>query len=38
MKTTKRMIANIVEIVVGVTLTILGYTGVVDSYWSGMGT
>ena len=38
MKATKRMIANIVEIVVGVTLTILGYTGVVDSYWSGMGT
>ena len=38
MKATKRMIANIVEIVVGVILTILGYTGVVDSYWNGMGT
>ena len=38
MKANKRMIANIVEIVVGVILTILGYTGVVDSYWSGMGT
>ena len=38
MKATERMIANIVEIVVGVILTILGYTGVVDSYWSGMGT
>ena len=38
MKATKRMIANIVEIVVGVILTILGYTDVVDSYWSGMGT
>lgn len=38
MKATKRMIANIVEIVLGVILTILGYTGVVDSYWSGMGT
>ena len=38
MKATKRMIANIVEIVVGIILTILGYTGVVDSYWSGMGT
>ena len=38
MKAAKRMIANIVEIVVGVILTILGYTGVVDSYWSGMGT
>jgi hypothetical protein len=38
MKAAKRMIANIVEIVFGVILTILGYTGVVDSYWSGMGT
>ena len=38
MKATKRLIANILEIVVGVILTILGYTGVVDSYWSGMGT
>ena len=38
MKASKRMIANIVEIVVGIILIILGYTGVVDSYWSGMGT
>ena len=38
MKAAKRMIANIVDIVVVVILTILGYTGVVDSYWSGMGT
>ena len=38
MKLTKRLIANIFELVVGVILTILGYTGVVDSYWSGMGT
>ena len=38
MKATKRMIANIVEIILGVILTILGYTGILDSYWSGMGT
>ena len=38
MKVTKRLIASIFEIVIGTILTILGYTGVVDSYWSGMGT
>ena len=38
MKSTKRLIANILEIAVGIVLTILGYTGVIDSYWSGMGT
>ena len=38
MKVTKRLIASIFEIVIGIILTILGYTGVVDSYWSGMGT
>ena len=38
MKVTKRLIASIFEIVIGIILTILGYNGVVDSYWSGMGT
>ena len=38
MKATKRLIANILEIVAGIILTVLGYSGVVDSYWSGMGT
>ena len=38
MKVTKRLIASIFEIVIGIILTILGYDGVVDSYWSGMGT
>ena len=33
----KRLIANIVEIVIGVVLTVCGAFGVVDSYWSGMG-
>ena len=38
MKVTKRLIASIFEIIIGIILTILGYSGVVDSYWSGMGT
>lgn len=38
MKATKRLIASIAEIVIGLILTILGYSGTVDSYWSGMGT
>ena len=38
MKTTKRLIATVLEIAIGIVLSILGYTGVVDEYWSGMGT
>lgn len=38
MKTGKRLIASILEIAIGVVLTILGFTGVIDEYWSGMGT
>ena len=38
MKVTKKLIASILEIVIGIILTILGYTGIADSYWSGMGT
>ena len=38
MKFNKRLIANITEIVIGVILTICGATGLLDSYWSGMGT
>lgn len=34
----KRLIASIVEIVLGVVLTVCGALGVVDSYWSGMGS
>jgi len=34
----KRLIANIVEIIVGIILSVLGFLGVLDSYWSGMGT
>jgi len=38
MKANKRFVANIIEIVVGIILSILGYLGILDSYWSGMGT
>ena len=34
----RRIIACIVEIVIGLALTVLGTTGSVDEYWSGMGT
>ena len=38
MKITKRLLATIIEIIFGIVLAILGYAGVVDEYWSGMGT
>ena len=38
MKNSKRLIACIVEILLGVALTVCGALGIVDSYWSGMGT
>lgn len=38
MKFNKRLIANITEIVVGVILAVCGAVGILDSYWSGMGT
>ena len=34
----KRMIANIVEILAGIILLILGGVGIVDSFWNGMGS
>ena len=34
----KRYLANVIEIFVGVLLSVLGFTGILDSYWSGMGT
>lgn len=34
----KRFIANIVEIVIGIILAVCGYGGMIDEYWSGMGT
>ena len=34
---TKRFIASIVEIILGIVLWICGVIGILDSYWSGMG-
>lgn len=38
MKRNQRLIANILEIVIGIVLSVCGYTGIIDEYWSGMGT
>ena len=38
MNKNKRLIANIVEIVMGLILTVCGHYGLIDEYWSGMGT
>ena len=38
MKATQRIVASILEIAVGIFLSVLGFMGVIDSYWSGMGT
>lgn len=38
MKISKRIIASIVWILVGIVLTICSFLNLVDSYWSGMGT
>lgn len=38
MKNNMRVIANIVEVVIGAVLTVCGYIGLIDDYWSGMGT
>ena len=38
MKMNKRLIATVLEIVIGIILSVLGYIGAVDTYWSGMGT
>ena len=38
MNNSKRMIAGIVEILIGLALTVCGTLNIVDSYWSGMGS
>ena len=38
MKSSKRLIASLVEVVVGLILVICSFLGLVDEYWSGMGT
>ena len=34
---TKRLIASIVEIILGIALWVCGIFGIIDSYWSGAG-
>lgn len=34
----KRLISNIAEIAIGIVLAACGHAGVIDEYWSGMGT
>ena len=34
----KRLIAGIVEVIIGLILTLCGHYGMIDAYWSGMGT
>lgn len=34
----KRIIASILEIAMGIGITICGMAGILDEYWSGMGT
>jgi uncharacterized membrane protein len=38
MKNHKRVISNIIEIAIGIALSVLGYSNAVDEYWGGMGT
>ena len=34
----KRLLVNILEIVIGFALSAWGYAGIIEDYWSGMGT
>lgn len=38
MNNNKRLISNIAEIAIGIVLAACGHAGVIDEYWSGMGT
>ena len=38
MKMNKYLIASIMKVILGVSLMICGFTGILDSFWSGMGT
>lgn len=37
MNNNKRLIASIVEIILGITLSVCSAIGLIDSYWGGMG-
>ena len=34
----RRFLANIIEIVIGAALLVLGIIGIIDEFWTGMGT
>lgn len=38
MKGNKRLIASVIEIVIGFVLSTLSFSGMIDEYWGGMGT
>lgn len=38
MNKNKRLIASFVEVAIGLVLTVCGHMGMIDEYWSGMGT
>lgn len=38
MKNNRRLIASLIEVAVGLILVLCSYFGIVDEYWSGMGT
>lgn len=38
MRNSRNVIGHIICIVLGITLVVLGYTEMIDSYWSGMGS
>lgn len=38
MKKNMRFIANFIEVVIGLILSVCGHMDIIDEYWSGMGT
>ena len=34
----KRVIANVVEVAIGIAMAVCGYAGIIEEYWGGMGT
>lgn len=38
MKNCKRLIANVTEVLIGICLVVCAFVGLVDEFWSGMGT
>ena len=34
----KRLVANFAEVIIGLIMAVCGHIGIIDEYWSGMGT